>query len=761
MKFDVKLTDVKRNNVGLETEFVIESNPKMFRILSDSMYKNKRGSIVREVSCNAYDSHTAAGWPERPFDIHVPDELEPYLSIRDYGVGLDDDGIRNTFTRYGKSTKEDDASQIGAFGLGSKTPFAYTDAFTIMAIKDGVKRQYSAFVNEKGTPAVALMDERVTDEENGVEIQIPVVDARDFQHFVNEIREQLTFFTVKPNISNYGDITYRNFTVGESDLLDIKNISIGSHNSSLRGIWAVQGVVGYQVDVALIKQHLTPENVAFLDILGRSALIRFDLGELEVVATREGISYTKPTFAAFNKKFDEGREAIGATVTDTFAAFPDAWAGAVKVNESEALSRLAKVTQTRIDSPYYYATSGGYFLDFVRVGNLAVVPEIGKPTTVIAGDDEDEDEEDDTASNDALLNSGLIFSAWTADYVRREYRWRDNGASKGVKASPRVKLVFRDTTDKPVIRMREFTAACQRNDWVFVVQNRDGSIVTPAQKAAILDRIGGSFAAITDMSAIDLPPPEQRVNAGYKPPTAYTYTAGCDTHTTRFWQRESLKLKEWTEGGYYVIVDRHSVSIPSESEPVLKMAEANMLDRPVVAIRQKDADKMDKTIWTPLAEKVKEVRESILSNKTLQNSHILLSKNVQLFSFLDYGVRTALKEAVDAGKINNRSALNKVFRVESTIAKLKQRAQSRGYNSIAASVFETSCDTDTTKFDSVIEKTVQAIEGEVHGAYPMLASVRASYITNTAGEHVRALTPAMADHVVQYINMFDTANAGA
>lgn len=57
----------------IESEaFTIKSTGKAFEVLSSKLYKDKIRAIVRELSCNAYDSHVAAGCPDRPFDVHLP-----------------------------------------------------------------------------------------------------------------------------------------------------------------------------------------------------------------------------------------------------------------------------------------------------------------------------------------------------------------------------------------------------------------------------------------------------------------------------------------------------------------------------------------------------------------------------------------------------------------------------------------------------------------------------------------------------------------
>ena len=71
------------SNVGEVGEFRIRNSAKAFKILSDGLYANKIRAIIRELSCNAVDSHVAAGKADVPFSVHLPNQLEPWFSIRD------------------------------------------------------------------------------------------------------------------------------------------------------------------------------------------------------------------------------------------------------------------------------------------------------------------------------------------------------------------------------------------------------------------------------------------------------------------------------------------------------------------------------------------------------------------------------------------------------------------------------------------------------------------------------------------------------
>ena len=74
--------------IGASNNFSIAMNAKAFRLLSDTLYQDKIGSIVRELSCNALDAHVMAGKGDVPITIHVPDQFEPWLSFTDTGIGI-------------------------------------------------------------------------------------------------------------------------------------------------------------------------------------------------------------------------------------------------------------------------------------------------------------------------------------------------------------------------------------------------------------------------------------------------------------------------------------------------------------------------------------------------------------------------------------------------------------------------------------------------------------------------------------------------
>ena len=77
MKLEQKATPVEVNGGSTHSSFSIAMNGKAFRVLSDTLYQNKIGSIVRELSCNAHDAHVMVGKQDVPFVLHLPDAPTP------------------------------------------------------------------------------------------------------------------------------------------------------------------------------------------------------------------------------------------------------------------------------------------------------------------------------------------------------------------------------------------------------------------------------------------------------------------------------------------------------------------------------------------------------------------------------------------------------------------------------------------------------------------------------------------------------------
>ena len=182
----MKINDIRPN---IETSgelkeqfFSIQDQGMIFDILRNKMYSNPILAICREISCNARDAHRECNIADVPIQIYLPNNLEPFYKIKDFGPGISPDRISNIFIKYTASTKREDNIQTGGFGLGAKTPFAYSDTFTIITNFDGTKYHYVCFIDETKIGKLALLAEEKTDQSNGTEIIIPVKPI-DFKLF--------------------------------------------------------------------------------------------------------------------------------------------------------------------------------------------------------------------------------------------------------------------------------------------------------------------------------------------------------------------------------------------------------------------------------------------------------------------------------------------------------------------------------------------------------------------------------------------------
>src|SRR5277367_5589703 len=151
MKLDIQTSAT--TVVGMEPTraYRFEFNKTMFKTLSSTTYSDPIRAVIRELACNSSDAHQMAGTQNKRFEIHLPTTHEPEFIIRDFGTGMDDQEINDLFTMYGGSNKRNSNDVIGALGIGSKSPYAYTQMYNVTTTKNGVTRTYVCHV-ENGMP---------------------------------------------------------------------------------------------------------------------------------------------------------------------------------------------------------------------------------------------------------------------------------------------------------------------------------------------------------------------------------------------------------------------------------------------------------------------------------------------------------------------------------------------------------------------------------------------------------------------------------
>ena len=284
---------------GTRLTFQLKSNPKMFAILSDGIYSDKMMAVIRELSCNAHDSSVTARSP-RPFTVNVPTSLDTNFWVEDTGLGIDPEKIVDIFWTYGASTKTDSNETIGALGLGSKSPFAYTkSSFLVINRYNGMEYKYFCFINEIGIPDGKLMYQSATTEPNGVRVEL-AVRADDVRAF----RERIVRF-----FSFWDTANLPTFNGDESVIEAIKQLKSqrklagktwelrGTYEDVGRGAYAVMGGVPYPIN----RRALAQPSAALQMICDSTINITFPMGSLDFQVSREELSYTDETLAALEQ----------------------------------------------------------------------------------------------------------------------------------------------------------------------------------------------------------------------------------------------------------------------------------------------------------------------------------------------------------------------------------------------------------------------------------------------------------------------------
>jgi len=269
----------------------------IFNVLRNQLYTDKIGAVVREYAANAFDANVEAGNSNTPIIVSLPSQLNKVFKIRDFGRGLSQQDIQDIYCFYGESTKRQSNAFIGQLGLGSKSAFAYGDNFVINSFTDGVVRSYNAFIDPSGIGQIALLSEKATNEANGVEIVIPV-KMEDAPYFTRSVKNYLRFFKVKPTIVG--------MTKEESESTFEKALSQGAGWKFFRNInvpHAIMGNIAYPIASASMKLDMgNPDDKMIANLLNAAMVIDFEIGDLDVAASREGLQYTPHTLKNIRAK---------------------------------------------------------------------------------------------------------------------------------------------------------------------------------------------------------------------------------------------------------------------------------------------------------------------------------------------------------------------------------------------------------------------------------------------------------------------------
>lgn len=327
----MKLRDDKRTfqAAGLQKtgKFTIAATAKAFRTLVASIYTDGVLAIVRELSTNAADAHADAGKPQAPFAVHLPTFDEPFFEVRDEGTGMPEDKVFGLYTTFFASDRTGSDEFGGQMGLGSKTPFSYSDQFSVESRYRGTLTTYAMFVDADGTPGVTKMASRPTAEPDGLTVRLPV-KMKDNDLFFVKAQRALSVFRVRPVVTGRDDFTF------DEVEYSLTGDGYGLCKSQRGHSRVLMGDVAYPVDLDQVTtdrpsedEDEEPDDPARLFELLRWGIdLRVPIGAVEVTAGRDALNYDTPqTAAAVRAAAFAALADMAPRVADAVVTAPSLW----------------------------------------------------------------------------------------------------------------------------------------------------------------------------------------------------------------------------------------------------------------------------------------------------------------------------------------------------------------------------------------------------------------------------------------------------
>jgi hypothetical protein len=300
-------TDIQEEELVIGEVETVESNIDISQNLafvldtvSSKFYSDPIGSIVREITSNCFDSHIEAGVDE-PVVIKLYYNLESdggyIIEFIDRGVGMNDQRFNKIYMNWFSSTKRDTNDQIGGWGLGSKSPFAYTNQFMITTIADGVKTSRLLSKLQGELPKAEVLYRQPSTEHNGTTIRIDIKNYTDANKFANAIKNQLRYFdnVFVDSIAFKFENDYR--------IYDCRNFKYRSGMSE-------EHVQSYSIREEQQKMHILLGNVTYpinWEIINMHPYsipvgVKFNIGELQVTPNREALEYRDESVALIKER---------------------------------------------------------------------------------------------------------------------------------------------------------------------------------------------------------------------------------------------------------------------------------------------------------------------------------------------------------------------------------------------------------------------------------------------------------------------------
>lgn len=285
------------------------ASPHLIRLLIDQ-YSDGVAASIREYSSNAADAHALAGKSDVPIEVSLPTNDSPVLRIRDYGTGLSLDEL-DIYVSMGDSTKQNDNTQTGAFGLGCKSGLSVSDHFYVVSTHEGTRRFCRVGGDANGELRLEVLKKTESSEGNGVEIRLPIPESqvsstREKAEEFFEYWDRGTVIVDGEQPKNWLDkvMSYQTFTTESG--------TIAYHPNFYRSVLVSMGNVAYKVELDKLDGVLD-DNWEFSDLKFATSvgiLLYADIGSLHLVPSRDSLVYDEHTVSTIRRLLNELRNEV-------------------------------------------------------------------------------------------------------------------------------------------------------------------------------------------------------------------------------------------------------------------------------------------------------------------------------------------------------------------------------------------------------------------------------------------------------------------
>ncbi len=570
MKLAVKSNEYS-TNVETHGNFRVANNAAMQKILSDSLYQDKIKSVIREISCNALDAHMECGVTEN-FKVTLPTNLEPVFSVRDFGRGLSLEQLEDLYTVYGISTKRNDNNAVGAFGLGSKSPFSYTKDWTVISRHNGMKYIVCNSINAHGSFSYnVLLAEECFDEEEGLEVRFDV-NKGDVNEFKTKAEEVFAWFDKAPDCNiplNIKKVKYQD--VGPD--YKISSYTKEYHKKN----HVVVGPVAYPIE----SEHFKGNAATILDNLMIDIYV--NIGDVSINPGRESLGYDKHTI-------------------DTIATILNRVYDQIKDKADKEVANCKSLWEARLFAKKYF-NSGNYV---GRILNYTLVYD-GKKVT-----------------NNTCVTPNVMTNGISSRLEVYRYKW-ESYESKVVESKTRVDFIVSENVKIALYEQGGYAAAKR-----FVEQNQSTILYVVKDDALdfVKNVLGYPESEILKTASFPAAVKQARGKSVGKVVQAYRFDHNNkysyhNSYAKNFWDAGAINLDN--EKGYYALIKDFHINERVHGRELQEHAVGlNLIG---VLVSRKDKVEAHAN-WTNIAEVIKKKLDDMLKDANiLKYSDVSLSSD--------------------------------------------------------------------------------------------------------------------------------------